>query len=151
MFTYFFLCVFDSIFSCKNTSQGHMLYCISICIHVLLIIQNMDKTLLHFFLARVFTSIAWNPEYEKPILFRLHPPLFTGADPLSFPSFLLPLSLLQIPTLFGIRYFSDCNFSFNRHLGDCGFIIFYSIFLLLSEKPHTVLWCSLYSSEPLWA
>lgn len=38
----------------------------------------MYKTLPSFF-GKVFTSIAWNLEYEKPILFCFHPPLFAGA------------------------------------------------------------------------
>lgn len=149
MFTYYFLCVIlTACTHVRNIPHVHMLYYISLCIHTLLIIRNMYRTL--GFLSRVFTSIAWNLEYEKLILFCLHPPLFTGVDPLSSPGFLLPL-LPPKPHVFWHLLFFRLQFLLQQASWWLWlyYILFY-FFVTKEKKPHTMLWCSIYSSEPLW-
>lgn len=66
MFTYFFLCVIlTACTHVKNIPHGHMLYYISLCIYILLIIRNMYKTLLRIFgkgfYKHCMESRVWEP------------------------------------------------------------------------------------------
>lgn len=114
---------FGSTLHARNLSHGHTLYFISLAhTYSLNIYETHIESCLDF-CQGLLPTLPGIQSMKNPYC-----SAFTLPFSLCSPSFLLPLSLLQNPMLFGICYISDCNFSFNRHLSDCGFIIFYSCF-----------------------